>query len=167
MVSSKTLFATGAALLATISSATATIAKVYSIRDSDTPCGYEPTPGIRKPIDGMTFPYTSDDTDGINIEIIYCSSDYFKTSSINVTVLLSTESYSGMIIGFAEPNSDAAPDGFFGYIFNVTVYPSDFDLTGSQKLSIFEFETGYYNAYNFRVSTITIDLEEVASGYTS
>ena len=166
MVSAKIIFATGAALLATTASAAATVAKSHFIRDSDTICGTEPVPGIRQPANGTTITYTTEEQenlDGATFEIIYCSGDYDKTASLNVTALLGTTS-SGLILGSARPNSDAAPAGFYGYIFNVTVYPEDGDyITGPQQLSIFEVETGYYNANNFELYTVTIDLEKATA----
>lgn len=169
MVSAKTLFATGAALLATIASATPTVGKIHSIRDSDTPCGSEPVPGFLKPTNGTTITYTAEEQenyDGATFEIIYCSGQYYKTSSLNVKVLLGPTS-GGEVLGSADPTVGAADDGFYGYIFNVTVYPEDGDyLTGPQQLSIFEYESGYYNAYNYELHTITIDLETAPTDST-
>ena len=112
---------------------------------ADTPCGRQASGSILSPANGTTIVYTAEASEGYSLPIIYCSGEYFKTSSINVTAILTTGDAStplrtGEILGSAEPSDGAAAPGYYGYVFNVAIYSTD----GPHQLGIFEWSTGTY-----------------------
>ena len=144
MVSFSTLLSAGGLAFAALAAAQPT---VMSTRRADTSCGPLPdlpTPGIRKPANDTTFTYPSEEVDRfrrINIKIIYCSGEYFKTSSLNATALLRDggglgSGSGGMVLGWATPRDDAADGSYYGYIFNVTIGPLNglLSIFGPQQL---------------------------------
>ena len=170
MVSIQTFIAVGSAILAAATTASAAYpaARINAVKRVENICGTMPAPGIRKPAEGDTIIYTAEQQknyDPAIFEVIYCSGDYFKTASLNATALLGDSTSTGMIIGSASnPTPGVASAGYYGYVFNVSVGPiSGNYITGSKKLSVFEWERGYYNAYNFNVKSVTINFEKEAT----
>lgn len=119
--------------------------------------------GIVQPANGATVTQTQDSNyDGTIVEIVYCSGQYFKTSTIDASVLLTLPGSpdSGQLLA-----KDVAPDnldalaGFYSYRFNVTIAPiSGTYPTGPYTLSIYETTTGYYNPTNFEITSINVTL---------
>ena len=183
MVSLHTILAAGTIVLAALAHASPTPTPV---RRADSVCGTQPAPGIRQPANGTKITWTAAEqanSDGHAIEIVYCSGEYFKTSSVNVTVLLgaagtgSGAGTSGQILGSATPTGGAASSGYYGYVFNMTVEPASGNFfTGPYQLSVFEWATGedaractwmtlmrcagYYNPFNYRIDSVTVDFEK-------
>ncbi|KAF2723495.1 hypothetical protein K431DRAFT_301746 [Polychaeton citri CBS 116435] len=130
--------------------------------ESQPPCTYGNF-GLKKPEVGTVITQIDDGNyDGTTFEVLYCSSQYFKTRSISATIGLGwPDSYTsgGQILGTPglSPTDDAADAGYYGYRVNVTVYPlSGNYLQGEQTLSVFEVASGYYNAYNYDVASVNI-----------
>ena len=187
MVSLTSLLITGTLVLGTLAHADPALTLV---RRADPVCGDGnslPAPGIRQPANGSTITWTAAEQanfEGHAIEIVYCSGEYFKTRSVNATVLLGRTTTpaggigpTGEILGSATPTGGAAPGGFYGYVFNVTVWPSNGDFrTGQYDLSVFEWATGerapfdtvtmlmtctgYYNPYNYHIYSVTVNFEK-------
>jgi len=112
------------------------------------------SPGLKLPLPSQLIPQSvSSSSRGTAIEILYCSSQYFKTRSLSLSVGLSrpdTWSDAGEIIALDYKPSDVqgvAQPGFYGYWFNVTVYPvGGVWPVGVRRLSVFEVASGEFIA---------------------
>ena len=119
---------------------------------------------------------------GTNVSILYCSGQYFKTSSIDLSVWLSSAD-NGVTGGellakdVKPDNRDAAP-GFYSYGLNVTILPVDgMYMTGPYVISVYETMTGewigeccrrralsltimagYYNPMNYAITSVNVTL---------
>ena len=108
------------------------VTQLPQLKRQDTVCGYG-IEGIKKPLNNATITYPENsDGDPFNFEVIYCSGQYFKTSSLSASLLLSNPANgdnslnSGMIlVNNASPDNQDAPAGFYSYRLNVTMYPID------------------------------------------
>lgn len=154
MVSFNIIFTSATILVAAAVNALPT-GDTNNIRRQDedgTVCGTEPVPGIKSPVNGSTITYTAaeqNDYDGHTFEVIYCSGQYFKTASLYVDTWLggsgpsSDGTYAEALALNTKPDDGAASAGFYGYRYNVTVYPEngDYDL-GLKYLTVYEVETG-------------------------
>jgi hypothetical protein len=103
--------------------------------------------GIIQPASGATITQVKNDNgDGTTVQIVYCSGQYFKTSSIDASVFLTAPDSpdSGELLAKdVKPDNQDASAGFYSYRFNVTISPADGDYqTGPYVLSIYETETG-------------------------
>ncbi|KAI4147374.1 MAG: hypothetical protein LQ340_005588 [Diploschistes diacapsis] len=126
-------------------------------------CG-EGSQGIKKPARNTTI---QQQEDGTTFEVIYCSGQYFKTSSIDGSVWLhnpSSTKSGQLLVKDRTPDNKDAPAGFYSYRFNITIYPQDGDyLSGKQVLSVYETATGYYNPYNYAISELDLNFVAPAS----
>ncbi|KAF1991423.1 hypothetical protein K402DRAFT_450359 [Aulographum hederae CBS 113979] len=121
--------------------------------------------GFKSPAPNTTITQLDDGTySGTSFEILFCSNQYFKTRSVGLTVGLSSVGRvdkGGMVLALDyRPSGDGkvAGAGFYGYLFNVTIYPiSGSYISGKRTLSGFEVATGYYNAYNYNVDSLDLD----------
>ena len=124
------------------------IAAVATRQTSSTPlCSYG-TYGIICPSANKTITQIDDGSESATyFEVIYCSGQYFETSSLNVDVWLSSPgevSSSGIIlIEDATPDNQDAEPGYYSYRLNVSITPEDGDYaTGARVLSVYERESG-------------------------
>ena len=88
-------------------------------------CGQLGDSGIKKPKNNATIHQTNDET---TFEVIYCSGQYFKTSSQDASVWLSSGvgSQSGELwVKNQAPDNLDAVTGSYSYRLNVTLYPED------------------------------------------
>ena len=125
MVSVRSILLAGAGLLTVaFASPVANVGQPKSKRQSDTLCGYG-TQGIKQPAANSTIQQNEDST---TFEVVYCSGQYFKTSSIDGSVLLHYpgRADSGQLLVTSQaPDNQDAPSGYYSYRFNVTIYPED------------------------------------------
>ena len=103
--------------------------------------------GIIQPTNGATITQVNDGNyDSTIVEIIYCSGQYFKTSSIDASVFLTfpdSPNSGELLAKDVEPDNKDASAGFYSYRFNVTIAPSNGDYpTGLRSLSVYETTTG-------------------------
>ena len=103
--------------------------------------------GIIQPMNGATITQVNDGNyDSTTVQVIYCSGQYFETSSIDASIFLTfpDSPSSGELLAKAiKPDNKDASAGFYSYRINVTVSPSDGDYpTGLRSLSVYETTTG-------------------------
>jgi len=103
--------------------------------------------GIVVPADGATITQINDGNyDSTTFEVVYCSGQYFKTSTIDASVLLTfpdSPDSDELLIKDQKPDNQDADAGFYSYRFNVTISPEDGDYpTGEHTLSVYETTTG-------------------------
>ena len=155
MLLSTAVLATAATLFST------TFAAPTISRRDDYLCGYG-TEGIKLPTANTTIYQTADDDlSCTSVEIVYCSGQYFKTSSLDATVWLSPPGQqSGEILAKnVAPDDSDAPAGYYSYRFNVSICPTSGSyMTGQKTLAVYETATGYYNEYNYFISEIDVNL---------
>ncbi|KAK3081211.1 hypothetical protein LTS18_009044 [Coniosporium uncinatum] len=165
MLSISFILLASTALLSTLTSATPALTPRQS--NTTTPtylCNYGDF-GLKRPVPNQVIVQSvSTSYQGTDIELLYCSSEYFKTRSLGVSVgLARPESWSsaGEIIALDYKPSDGqgvAQPGYYGYLFNVTVYPiSGSYPVGLRRLSVFEVASGYHNPYNYVVKTVDLN----------
>jgi hypothetical protein len=126
---------------------TSTTASTTTTTTASTPLCSPEAQGIVKPTPGTIITQTNDGNYGPTyFEVIYCSGQYFKTSSIDGSVLLAVPEAPDngqLLIKDQAPDNLDAYAGFYSYRFNASISPSDGDyLTGEQTLSIYETTTG-------------------------
>lgn len=127
-------------ITAVLSAFTLASANTISVRQSPSTCGVEHAPAIVQPADG--FDITSP-----TFTVIYCSGEYFKTSTIDASAWLTSPGASGgmLLVKDIAPNNEDAPAGYYSYRFNVTIpvidgnYPS-----GAWTLSVYETTNGEF-----------------------
>jgi hypothetical protein len=109
----------------------------------DDPLCYQKT-GIQQPTAGTSIPL-SQNSNGVNVTVIYCSGQYFKTRSLDLSVGLSQPgSPSGELLAKGvQPDNKDAQGGFYSYRFDVTILPNS--GSGERTLNVFETATGKYN----------------------
>lgn len=116
-----------------------TLSKPVVSRQSDTVCGTAQHVGIVQPANGAVITTS-------NIPIVYCSGQYFKTSSIDASALLSLPGQfdSGeLLVKDIKPDNQDVPAGYYSYRFNATIPEEDGDWpSGQWTLSIYETATG-------------------------
>jgi len=124
--------------------------KIRQVSNETEPFCYQKTPGIYSPTEGAILTQDTSDYNCNNFTILYCSGQYFKTSSLDTSVGLSP-SYNGVVdINSGEllakgvkPDDRDAQAGFSSYRYNVTICPVQGEyMTGPYALSVFETETG-------------------------
>ncbi|GAB7342347.1 hypothetical protein MBLNU457_g0569t1 [Dothideomycetes sp. NU457] len=134
--------------------------------NTTTPFCYQKSPGIYSPASGAIITQNTSTYDCTNITILYCSGQYFKTSSIDTSVGLS-QIYAGgpgiasgqLLAKDVKPDNADAQAGYASYRYNVTLCPGGGDyLEGEYALSVYETETGYYNPMNYNVYSVNITL---------
>jgi hypothetical protein len=83
------------------------------------------------------------------VEVIYCSGQYFKTSSIDASVWLTfpdSPDSGELLVKDEKPDNKDASAGFYSYRFNVSIAPEDGDYaTGVRTLSVYETTTGKFD----------------------
>jgi len=171
--------------LATITTAIPTLHApgliVRQATNTTSPFCYQKPPGIYSPSSNAILTQDISSYTCNNFTLLYCSGQYFKTSSLSTSVGLSPSS-NGININSGEllakdvkaDNADAQA-GFYSYRYNVTICPVEGEyMTGPYALSVFETETGelirmmvrkdgadeagYYNALNYNVYTVNVTL---------
>ena len=123
MVSIRSILLAGAALL-TAASATPIISEPIVKRQSDDICGYG-TQGIKQPTANSTIQQNEDST---TFEVVYCSGQYFKTSSLDISAFLhfpDSPNSGQLLVRNQQPDNQDAPAGYYSYRFNITIYPED------------------------------------------
>jgi hypothetical protein len=140
MVSARSLLAAGLAVCASL-------VQAAPAAPAATPLCQPEHQGIIQPASGATITQIKDsNSDGTTVEIVYCSGQYFKTSTIDASVLFtSPDSINGgvLLAKDVKPDNKDAAAGFYSYRFNVTISPEDGDyFTGPRTLNIYETTTG-------------------------
>ena len=118
------LVASAALLPATVLASPLHFAEAIRRQDDGYLCGYG-TQGLKKPADNDTIYQQEDST---TFEVVYCSGQYFKTSTIDASVWLSfPDSFQSgeLLTKDQKPDNKDAPAGYYSYRFNVTIYPND------------------------------------------
>ena len=142
MVSTQSLLAAGLAICASVvygAPAATTTAK--------SPLCTPEAQGIVKPKNGAKITQVNDGNyDSTYVEVIYCSGQYFKTSSVDASVWLTSPgspNSGGLLLKDVKPDNKDSSAGFYSYRFNVTIAPEDGDYaTGVRTLSVYETTTG-------------------------
>lgn len=120
--------------------------------NTTTPFCYQKSPGIYSPAPDAVITQSTSNYACTNVTILYCSGQYFKTSSLDTSVGLS-QLYAGgpgiasgqLLAKNVKPDDADAQAGFASYRYNVTICPGGGDyLTGDYALSVYETETGEY-----------------------
>jgi hypothetical protein len=153
MIAFLSLLTTSFALLTTVCALPSFSSGVVE-RQSDTACGTATNVGILEPKDGTNFSF--DSSGPANISILYCSGQYFKTSTIDASVWLAprtayslsapNSAYGQLMVKNAEPDNQDVPAGYYSYRLNATVYPgSQSFMDGDLVLSVYEQTTGMSN----------------------
>ncbi|KAG9231603.1 hypothetical protein BJ875DRAFT_469040 [Amylocarpus encephaloides] len=100
--------------------------------------------------------------DPTNIEIIYCSGQYFKTRTVDISVWLTRPEHinGGVLLAKGvHPDNKDAQAGFSSYRFNVTIAPWGGSYgTGERVLRFYETTTGFYTAMNFQINSVNVTL---------
>lgn len=111
-------------------------------------CGPGVLPGIKSPTRNATIVQPSDDGvfHGNNITFIYCSGEYYKTRSIDISVTLSlpdSPNRGQLLIKSVQPDNTDAEPGWYSYRGNATVIFSNSAVSmGKRTFSVFETVTG-------------------------
>lgn len=174
MISPRSLLATSLAISASLAWAAPTTTSA-----AQPICTPESDQGIVQPANSATITQINDGSfSGTTFEVLYCSEQYFKTSSVAASVLLNvpeSPNNGELLVRDVAPDNLDASAGFYSYRFNVTISPSDGDYpTGLYSLSIYETTTGtskcpdfrakltersgYYNPYDFQITSINVTL---------
>ncbi|KAK5115802.1 hypothetical protein LTR85_009396 [Meristemomyces frigidus] len=154
------------ALLASLAAALPAASHISTRETSTTePFCYQKSEGIYEPANGATITQDTATDSCTDVTILYCSGQYDKTSSLSASVWLSTNAQPDIASGGEILALDVSPDnqnttaGYYSYYFTTSICPSDGDYaTGSYELSVYETETGYYNAYNYEIHSINVTL---------
>lgn len=118
-----------------------------SRRQDDSLCGTATRVGIIQPANDDSFTF-SESADSGTIEVVYCSGQYFKTSSLDASVWLSSRNpstngnerdYGQLMIHNQEPDNQDSAAGYYSYRMNVTLYPGTTGFQdGDLRLSVYE-----------------------------
>jgi len=128
--------------------------KIRQVSNETEPFCYQKTPGIYSPAEGAVITQDTSSYGCTNVTILYCSGQYFKTSSIDTSVGLS-QIYAGgpgitsgqLLAKNVKPDNADAQAGYSSYRYNVTICPGGGDyLKGAYELSVLETETGKCDA---------------------
>lgn len=144
MVSTRSLLVAGLALCASIvQAAPSTTTKTAS------PLCTPEAQGIVKPKNGAKITQIDDGNyDSTYVTLVYCSGQYFKTSSIDASVWLTSPGSpnSGeLLLKDIKPDNKDSSAGFYSYRFNITIAPEDGNYaTGVRTLSVYETTTGEF-----------------------
>ncbi|KAF2860899.1 hypothetical protein K470DRAFT_257447 [Piedraia hortae CBS 480.64] len=134
--------------------ATATLASPITPRQANatTPFCSGKSSGLYKPAEGAILSQYISDSECNNFEILYCSGQYFKTSSLDLSVWLSprfsSSPYQAMRSGQllaknVKPDDKDSAAGYYSYRFNVSICPIEGEYrTGPYILSAYETYSG-------------------------
>ena len=101
--------------------------------------------GLYSPTEGAVLTQYITDYACNNFTVLYCSGQYFKTSSIDTSVWLSSAGNdNGMLLAKdVAPDNQDAQAGFYSYRYNVTICPISGEyMTGPYVFSVYETQTG-------------------------
>lgn len=124
------------------------------VSNTTAPFCSQKSPGIYSPASGAIITQSTTAYSCTNITVLYCSGQYFKTSSIDTSVALS-QIYAGgpgitsgqLLAKDVRPDNADASAGVYSYRYNVTICPGGGDyLKGEYALSVYETETGECDA---------------------
>lgn len=116
-------------------------------RSKEPACGYGKA-GLKLPAPGATITQDVSSDHGTQVEVLYCSGAYFKTSSQSASLWLSQNPSAGQLLAQnVSPDNKDAPAGFYSYRFNVSLHPVDGSYyKGNYTFSIYEVTTGTFIA---------------------